>query len=85
MSKNKAESHYLYRKSTVLALTVLIGVICSILLVLDLFLPRHAHFDFEHSFGFYSLTGFVSYVLIVQAAKWLRKLVQRDRGYYDTD
>lgn len=85
MSKKNEPLHYIYRTNTVRALTVLIATLCFVLLILDLFFPRHAHFDFERSFGFYSLMGFASYVLIVQSAKWLRKVVRRDADYYDAD
>lgn len=55
-----------------------------LLLVLDLLLPKHAIFPWENWPQFYAAFGFVSFVALVLAAKYvLRPLVMRKEEYYD--
>ena len=44
---------------------------------------KHGHYDFEQIPGFHAGYGFVSCVLLVLAARELRKIVMRDEDYYD--
>lgn len=44
-----------------------------------------AHYGFESWPGFYGLYGFVVFVFIVYAGKWLRLVVKRDEDYYEPD
>lgn len=53
------------------------------LVVLDLFVHRHAEAGFDGWFGFYGAYGFVACVALVLAAKVLRRLVMRREDYYD--
>ncbi len=57
--------------------------LCAAVLLVDVFHHRHGHFEFEEWFGFYALYGFAAYMLIVNAAKLLRKFIKRDENYYD--
>ena len=62
--------------------------LCVVLLVLDfgfLHLRHHVVHPWENLFGFYALYGFVACVLLVLAAKQLRKVVMRKEDYYDAD
>ena len=55
-----------------------------LLLVLDLFLAKHANFPWENWPEFYAVYGFVACVALVLAAKYLlRPLVRRKEEYYD--
>ena len=58
-------------------------VVCLLLLAADLFYDKHAEHPLEQFFGFSAFFGFVSYVVIVFAAKQLRKIVMRPEDYYD--
>lgn len=58
-------------------------LVCGVLLLIGLFVPRHAHFTIEHVYGFYSIFGFVAYVALVLAAVALRFLLMRPEDYYD--
>ena len=58
--------------------------------IVDLFLPlfgahelRHAERSWEGLPGFYAIYGFVACVLLVLAAKELRKFLMRKEDYYD--
>ena len=56
----------------------------ALLLVLELFVHKHASFAWEEWFGFYAIYGFVSCVLLVLVAKYiLRPFVKRKEDYYD--
>lgn len=63
--------------------SILYGL-CVFLIFLDLFIPKHGHFEWEGWIGFFCIYGFLSYVLLVVAAThWLRPMVRRDEKYYD--
>lgn len=56
----------------------------GILLVLaDAVLHRHEEFEFAASFGFYGIFGFVGIVVLILAAKGLRRIVMRPEDYYE--
>ena len=54
-----------------------------LLVLLDLVVHRHAEAGFDGWFGFYGFYGFVACVVLVIAAKWLRRAVMRPEDYYD--
>ena len=54
-----------------------------ILLVLDLFIPKHGHFALENAPSFYAVYGFIACVSLIFVAKLLRLLVKRKEDYYD--
>ena len=58
------------------------GVLC-LLLLSELFIHTHPAFDWEASFGFFAVYGFVSCVLLIFVAKILRVIVMRREDYYD--
>ncbi len=60
-------------------------ITCAVLATLDLFYDRHSEFAFEGWFGFFGVYGFVCCVLLVLAAKELRKLISRPEDYYDAE
>lgn len=75
--------HWLERPSTVRGLVWTLYAVCGLLLIAELFIHRHTHFDFEGWFGFYGFYGFLAYIGIVFSAKGLRKLIRRSVNYYD--
>lgn len=56
---------------------------CALLLLGDVFVPKHGPFAVEHWFGFYGWYGFVACVALVIAAKGLRRILKRPEDYYD--
>lgn len=55
-----------------------------ILFILDFFVPKHAHFPWEHWPVFYAIFGFVACVLLVLVSRYiLRPLVKRKEDYYE--
>lgn len=54
-----------------------------VLVVVDLFIHKHAYFDFDGYPSFYGAFGFIACVLLVLAARFiLRPLVKRKEDYY---
>lgn len=65
---------------------LLVGFFTTVvlLLCLDFFVHKHAHFPWEKGFGFYAIFGFVACVCLVLAAKYvLRPLVKRGEDFYE--
>lgn len=56
---------------------------CALLVLFDFIVHRHIYVEFEKIPTFYALYGFVACVLLVLAAKVLRRLIMRDEEYYD--
>ena len=59
--------------------------VCGVSLIADFFIERHVDHPWEWLFGFYSLYGFAACVLLVLAAKEMRKILMRKEDYYDGD
>jgi hypothetical protein len=58
------------------------GVLAA-LLVLDLFIQKHANFPWDGHAGFYAGFGFVACTLVIFIAKLLRIFVKRREDYYE--
>ena len=54
-----------------------------LLLVIDLFIPKHGHFAWEEAPFFFATYGFIGCVSLIFIAKVLRLLVKRKENYYD--
>jgi peptidoglycan/LPS O-acetylase OafA/YrhL len=59
--------------------------VSALLVGLDLFVHRHTEHPWEHVKAFYPLYGFVGIVILVLAAKGLRRLVMRPEDYYGAE
>ena len=80
---NDSKTYWLDKPGNVrLLLRALIGF--GVLLALgDLFYHKHAHFAVEEIPAFYAIFGFIAFVGIVLAGKYLRKILMRPEDYYD--
>ncbi len=58
-------------------------ICCVLLVAADFIVHRHTGFDWEKIPAFYAIYGFAACVLLVLAARELRKLVMRKEDYYD--
>lgn len=63
---------------------VFVGL-CAGLVVVDFLYHRHVTHPWENLWGFYAIYGFVACVILVLAAKEMRKLLMRDENYYRDD
>lgn len=80
--------HWLDRPENVRKVIRWFFVGCGFWLVIDAvfwfgWVDKHAHFSFEEIPFFYCLYGLGACVLLVIAAKGLRKILMRDEDYYD--
>jgi hypothetical protein len=82
---NADKKYWLDDPKNVRKIVYALVVVCVLLVLLDLFYDKHAHFDAENWFGFYGFYGFVCCVGLVLAAKELRRLVMRREDYYGDD
>ncbi|MEO1492425.1 MAG: hypothetical protein AAFV19_09775 [Pseudomonadota bacterium] len=55
----------------------------ALLLLIDPLVHKHGPFEIEHYVGFYGLYGGVVCVLLVLAARVLRRVLMRPEDYYD--
>ena len=58
---------------------------CALLVALELVVHRHAGHPWEGVFAFYAGYGFAACVVLVLAAKKLRRVLMRREGYYEAD
>ena len=78
------QQHMFDRPENVRRLLRVLYLACALLLVLDLFIHRHAIHAWESVWGFYGFYGFVACVALVLTAKKLRKILKRPEDYYDS-
>lgn len=81
--KHKKELTFLDSAKTHSQLRKYFYISLAILLVLDLFIPKHGHFSWENAPSFYAVYGFIACVSLIFVAKLLRLLVKRKEDYYD--
>ncbi|MFT5707921.1 MAG: hypothetical protein ACI9ES_002223 [Oceanospirillaceae bacterium] len=58
---------------------------CILLFMLDFVIHRHVIHQWENVWSFYSIYGFVSCVILVIIASWMRPFLIRDENYYDNE
>lgn len=56
---------------------------CSVLLILGLFIEAHGELYWEKAPNFFAAYGLLSCVSLILIAKLLRKIVRREEHYYD--
>jgi hypothetical protein len=72
------------KPETIKRLVAGLYVLVVLLLVLEVFVPKHQAFPWERYPFFYGVYGFIAYVSIVLASHFfLRKLLGRPEDYYD--
>ena len=73
------------RKNIDLIFWGLVGT-CALLVVIQIVMDRyvdsHTEFELQKWPGFYGVFGYVAFLGIVLAGKYLRKLVMREEDYY---
>lgn len=88
VTKKNGKRHLFDDPRNVRRVLVALFLACAVALGLDTVVLRHltfkeGGFDAEGFWGFYAAYGFVACVVLVVAAKWLRRLLMRDEDYYD--
>ena len=80
---NGDRKYWLDDPKNVMRIVYALVAVCVLLVLLDFFFDKHAHFEPENWFGFYGFFGFVGCVGLVLTAKELRRLVMRREDYYE--
>lgn len=75
--------HWLVRPSTIRLLWRVSAVVLAVLVLLDLFIERHPHFDADAIFGFGAWFGFLACVALVLLAVALGVILKRPDTYYE--
>ena len=81
--KKTGKAYWLDRPENVARLYRGLWIFGALLVLADLAVHRHAEVAFDGWFGFYGAYGFVACVVLVLAAKLLRRGVKRSEDYYD--
>ena len=77
------KKYWLDERRNVMRLIWFFAALCVGVLAIDAGFNRHDEFFWEGWFGFYGFFGFIACVVLVLAAKELRRLVMRREDYYD--
>ena len=56
--------------------------LCAVLVALEVLVHRHAEHPWENAFAFHAVFGFVACVVLVLAAKQMRRVLMRRENYY---
>jgi len=78
-------SDFFDKSTNVKLILISLYILCALVLGLDYFIDRHGGHPWEGLFGFHALYGFVVCVILVLAAKELRKILQRSEEYYGSE
>ena len=79
------KERFLDRQENVDRLLWGVTLVGGLLLLVDFFFHRHIYHSWEHLWGFYGIFGALAIVVLVQMAKGLRRLVMRNKDYYESD
>ena len=77
------KKYWLDERRNVMRLICFFAALCLGVLVIDAGFNRKDEFFWEGWFGFYGFFGFIACVVLVLAAKELRRMVMRREDYYD--
>ena len=82
MAEPEEKKHLFDKPANVRRTIWMLVAVCIVSLLADLFVPRHVDHPWEALFGFHAVYGFVACVILVLAAKEMRKLVRRGEDHY---
>lgn len=81
--KEHGKKHFFDQPRNVKRLLRVFYAVCAALLVADFLYHRHVYHAFEAVPGFYALFGLGACVVLVLAAKEMRKILMRGENYYE--
>jgi hypothetical protein len=82
-SETKKE-YFFDKPKNVKILFLFFYAVLLVFLVIEFFIHKHTYFRWEEWPGFYAVFGFVAFVVLILAAKYiLRPIIKRKEDYYD--
>ena len=58
-------------------------LLCGVLFCVEFLIERHAYFEVEAYFNFYSIYGFVMFSIIIFGSRVLRFFLMKKENYYE--
>jgi len=83
MSERPEGDHWLVRPESIRKIWLGSIAVLVVLVLLDLVVEKHPHFEIEGSFGFGAWYGFAACVVLVFGSKAVGLLLKRPDTYYD--
>ena len=87
MGKKESETgkpHFFDKPKNIKILFRVFYAVLFISFVFEFFIHKHTYFRWEEWPGFYAAFGFVAFVVLILAAKYiLRPIIKRKEDYYD--
>ena len=79
----KDEKKYLFdHPKNIKRVLYLLYSCCILLFILDFVIYRDVSHSWENLWGFYPIYGFVTCVVLVRVATWMRTFLMREEDYY---
>lgn len=75
-------ARFLDRPANQRRLRMVFYALCAVLVALEVLVHRHAEHPWENAFAFHAVFGFVACVVLVLAAKQMRRVLMRRENYY---
>ena len=76
-------ARFLDRPANLRRLRRVFYALCTALVALEVLVHRHAEHPWEGAFAFHAIYGFVACVVLVLAAKLMRRVLMRREDYYE--
>ena len=78
----KEPARFLDRPANQRRLRRVFYALCAVLVALEVLVHRHAEHPWENAFAFHAVFGLVACVVLVLAAKQMRRVLMRRENYY---
>jgi hypothetical protein len=83
MSEKPGHDHWLVRPANIRRIWIAFIALLAVLVLLDLLIAKHPHFEIEGTFGFGAWYGFIACAVLVFGSKALAIFLKRPDTYYD--
>lgn len=83
MKKNTKKKNTKKKKMDVMTkLFIGLAILCTMLVIANFVAPIYGHIEAEKTVGFYGVFGFITFVIIIVAARTLQRTNSRKENYY---
>ncbi|HUH16624.1 MAG TPA: hypothetical protein VMM85_01620 [Methylomirabilota bacterium] len=78
----KRDAYLLARRETIRVVRIASAVALALVVLAELVVERHPHFEIDRPFGFYAWFGFGACVAMVLLARLIGRILKRADDYY---